>query len=98
MAKADAVPVRFDSEEEKARFAECAKKDGVSMAVWIRNACRAYADGPVEVQPVEALKSKPTKKEKPESEMTFQELRNRRVGIKEPVSALDAFKHMLPPD
>lgn len=43
------VPVRM-SEDEYARYAECAARDGIPMAKWIRNACNAYC---VETEPTE---------------------------------------------
>lgn len=52
------VPVRF-SDEEYVRYAECAARDGIPMAKWIRNACNAYcAETEPTETPVKAVKAK----------------------------------------
>lgn len=71
--------------EDKAKWTAKADEDGISLAKWLRNAANAFCEPrESEVKPVASVHVKSVEKPK--------------VKRSGPVSALEAFKHMLPPD
>jgi hypothetical protein len=97
------------SDAEKAKYDECAKRDGIALSAWLRNAANAYCVEPAET-PVKLTKrpdgdyQAPTESVMPTGPISVGlvskdavKSRAERLGLdKKPKAASELFKHMLP--